>query len=242
MRLIFSIFLLASLGWFVPEAELSERTRQTINQSRSFHDPSGKWENTLLNFHIEEPRIGNPTRFSEIFLNIADGTFSLVRNREDHLTTYSMDANGKPMVLLDGSEQFDEELRARYRLYPDRVSGYRDFYRMMYGLPMSLELSRIRSLGDVTAGSFQGERAIVFTIEWKKSIIKPVWKVFLNPETYSTMGVELIDPDDAGSGERIVFEGLIAYNGIRIPHMRHWYSLKNNSYLGSDIIIMNEEF
>ncbi|MCA6078725.1 DUF6503 family protein [Fulvivirga sedimenti] len=242
MRFISSIFLLASLGWLVPEAELSERTRHTINQSRSFHDPTGKWDNALLNFHIEEPRVANPTRFSEIFLNVADGTFSLVRNREDHLTTYSMDANGKPMVLLDGSEQFDEELRARYRLYPDRVAGYRDFYRVMYGLPMSLDLSRIRNLGDVAAGTFQGNRALVFTIEWKKPLIKPVWKVFLDPDTHSVMGVELIEPDNADAGERIVFQGLVEYQGIRIPHMRHWYSLKNNSYLGSDIIITNEEF
>ncbi len=174
MRLIFSIFLLASLGWFVPDNAISERTRQTLSSSRSFHDPSGKWQSTLLNFHVEEPRVGNPTRFSEIYLNVADGTFSLVRNREDHLTTYSMDANGRPMVLLDGSEQFDEELRARYRLYPDRVSGYRDFYRVMYGLPMSLDLSRIRNLGDVTTATFQGSRALVFTIEWKKPLLKPV--------------------------------------------------------------------
>ena len=114
MRLIFLLISLLSLSWVIPESTVSERARSILAKSSTFHDPGTKWKDALLNFHIEEPRIGNPTRYSEIFLNVADGTFSLVRNREDHLATYIMDANGKPMVLLDGNESIDEEIRARY--------------------------------------------------------------------------------------------------------------------------------
>ena len=241
MRLIFALLSLFCLGFIIPEFSHTDKTLQVLSKSNTFHDPASRWNQTLLNFHIEEPRIGNPTRYSEILLNVADGTFSLVRNREDHLTTYSMDANNKPLVLLDGNEQIDEEQRARYRLYPDRVADYRDFYRLMYGLPMSIDYKLIRKLYDIRSVNFLGSPSLMIEIAWEKPIIKPVWKLYLDPDTYHLKGIDLTD-SDAKTGERVVMEGLVDYNGLKIPRMRHWYKLENNDYLGSDIIIEKDRF
>jgi len=237
MRLIFSLIFLLSAAWIIPDDPASNKTIRALKQSNSYHDPSEKWGETVLNFHIEEPRTSNPTRYSEIYLNVADGTFSLVRNREDHLTTYSMDANNKPLVLLDGNEQYDEEQRARYYLFPDRVAGYRSFYQVMYGLPMSLDFEQIRKVDDMRETKFMGEDAVMIGITWHEPIIKSYWRVFLEPGTYRVLGVELTEKNNLQQGERIVFDGLVEYKGLLLPRMRHWYSIGNNAYLGSDIII-----
>jgi hypothetical protein len=212
---------------------------EALKSSNSFHDPTSKWDETVMNFHIEEPRISNPTRYSEIYLNVADGTFSLVRNRDDHLATYSMDANNNPLVLLDGNEQIDEEHRSRYRLYPDRVSGYREFYRILYGLPMSLDFELIRKIDDMREAMFLDQKAMVIGIQWYEPVIKPYWKLYLDPATYRIIGIELMEKGKPGVGERIVFDGIVDYKGLQIPRMRHWYSMDKNVYLGSDIIIEN---
>ncbi len=237
MRLIFSMLFLLTASWIVPDGSTSHSTLRALNLSNAFHDPDSKWKESVLNFHIEEPRSSNPTRYSEIYLNVADGTFSLLRNREDHLTTYSLDANNNPLVLLDGNEQFDEEQRARYRLFPDRVGSYRSFYKIMYGLPMSLDFELIRKVEDMREVTFQGKDAMMIGILWHEPILKPYWKIYLEPGTYRVLGVDLAEKDKPGSGERITFDQLMEYNGLLLPRMRHWYSIRDNAYLGSDIIM-----
>ncbi|MEJ2003532.1 MAG: DUF6503 family protein [Cyclobacteriaceae bacterium] len=237
MRLIFSMIFLWASSMSMPDAHNHSNTLRALKSSSAYHDPAGKWAETVLNFHIEEPRVGNPTRYSEIFLNIADGTFSLVRNREDHLTTYSMDANNNPLVLLDGNEQFDEEQRARYRLFPDRVKGYRDFYRVLYGLPMSLDYTLIRKIEDMREAEFQGEDMLMIGITWFDPVVKAYWKIYLEKDTFQVRGVELTDKNNPDSGERIIFEDLVEFKGLMIPRMHHWYSISENAYLGSDIIM-----
>jgi hypothetical protein len=237
MRLIFSMLFLIITSWFIPDRNTTHGTLRALNLSNAFHDPEAKWGKSVLNFHIEEPRTGNPTRYSQIYLNVADGTFSLLRNREDHITTYSLDANNNPLVLLDGNEQFDEEQRARYRLFPDRVGSYREFYRVMYGLPMSLDFELIRKAEDMREVQFQGKDALMIGIQWYEPILKPYWKIYLEPGTYRVLGVDLTEKSKPGSGERVIFDQLMEYNGLLLPRMRHWHSIQDNEYLGSDIII-----
>jgi hypothetical protein len=152
-----------------------------------------------------------------------------------------MDANGRPMVLLDGNESFDEEIRARYRLYPDQVAGYRNFYKIMYGIPMSITPGLIKQFDAVETKDFEGQKALAVSFEWKDPVIKPHWTLYVDPITYGILGVDMTDRSGQGDGERIVFRGLVKYGDLQLPHMRHWYDLQEVSYLGSDIIISASE-
>lgn len=50
-------------------------------------------------------------------------------------------------------------------------------------------------------------------------------------------GIEIIFTDKPNKGERIYFDEHIIINGIKIPRIRHWHELKDDTYSGTDIII-----
>lgn len=50
------------------------------------------------------------------------------------------------------------------------------------------------------------------------------------------LGVVIFHPDKA-EGERLLFDGEVNYQGVRLPIMRHWYELDTGTYSGSDIIV-----
>lgn len=49
-------------------------------------------------------------------------------------------------------------------------------------------------------------------------------------------GIEIVFLDKPNEGERIYFDGIMDIHGVKIPRIRHWYEVKDDSYSGSDII------
>ena len=45
------------------------------------------------------------------------------------------------------------------------------------------------------------------------------------------------DLADESFDEKLLFEGEIDIQGVKIPRIRHWYETPKNEYMGSDIII-----
>lgn len=207
-----------------------------LEKSNQFHDPTNTWSQWNVKFHIQEPRLKNPQRYSIVNLNQADKSFSLVRSRDENISEHIIDKNGIATTLFNKTDNFPEALKEKYRLDPDKNFSYREFYEVMYGLPMSLK-NRIKTLNPATTATIDNQEVYIIDLTLDKPMFTDHWKVLINKEKYQIIGIELINDENPSAGEILDFEGLIDLDGIKVPRIRHWYEPTAKAYQGSDIII-----
>lgn len=209
---------------------------QILQKSIDYHDPNGHWANTSFHVHIQEPRISNPGRYSILKLNRSFNSFELIRNREEHVSHHIIDSLGNSSVLLDGEKNFDSLLIGKYRLDPQRNAGYKKFYELLYGLPMSLKDFQ-KNIVRATETIFNDKDSYKIEMELNESIISNHWNIYISRLNKEIIGVEIIFKDEPEKGERLYFDGKFMINDMSIPRIRHWHELHNDNYLGSDLII-----
>lgn len=233
MRIIAVVCSLFLLSCAPKKEPLS--AEEIIEKSIQFHDANKQWNSVNFSAHLQEPRVGNPKRFSVITLNNQDNSFELKRNRDHHISTHKVDKNGDASTLLDDAIVTDSILIKKYRLEPERNINYHRFYKVMLGLPMSLS-ENIQEVKGIEEVAFNNQEAYKIEVELKEPLFSKNWYVFFSQKECKVLGIEIFFPNDSNKGERLVFEGEFAINEIKIARMKHWYDL-NNEYLGSDIII-----
>ncbi|MDF0715906.1 DUF6503 family protein [Muricauda sp. 334s03] len=229
------IITLTILFWGCHQEKTIEG-KQILSQSMDYHDPQKSWSNTKLNIHIQEPRVLNPHRYSVLELDNSDNSFKLKRNRDEHISEHIIDKNGKSSVLLNGQIVIDTTLINKYRLDTSRNIGYKEFYQLFYGLPMSLN-DWILEVKNTSETTFDNKDCYKVDVELKKPMFSKDWSLFISKSNKEIVGIEIASPDKPDEGERLYFEKSITINGIKIPRIRHWHELKNNNYSGTDIII-----
>jgi len=190
----------------------------------------------LLNLRIQEPRLQNPVRYSVVKLNNKTGAFSLHRNRDNHVSNHIIDNQGNASTFLDGNVITDTLVIKKYRLDPSRNFGYRRFYQSLMGLPMSLHIEKLDSIGDVSEVVFNGLQSYKVPVVLEKAMFSKHWNLYFSQNDFSMIGLEMVFPDDLKKGERLLFEGNINLKGINIPRYKHWHEL-SGEYSGSDIIV-----
>lgn len=210
--------------------------KEIIDKSIQKHDPNGQWQKANFALRIQEPRLQNPTRYSVIMLNNANGSFSLERNRDKSISIHRIDSAGNATTLFDGNIVTDSILIKKYRLDPSRNFGYRRFYQSLMGLPMSLATEKLDSIGSVSETVFNGVDSYKVAIELEEPLFSKHWKLFFSKSDFSLVGLEMVFPDDPSKGERLYFEGSIDINGFSIPRHKHWHDL-SDTYHGSDVIV-----
>ncbi|MEO9884206.1 MAG: DUF6503 family protein [Balneola sp.] len=207
-----------------------------LDQSISFHDPDSNWDKAVLDVHIQEPRVSNPYRYSIVKLDNNLNTFELSRNRDQYISTHIIDQNGKSTVLLDGVTVIDSTLIEKYRLDASRNIRYKDFYELIYGLPMSLSKS-VAKMNETNDQLFNEKESFKVEVELEQPIISKHWNLFISKKDYQLVGIEIFFPDEPEKGERLYFEGIVTINKMKLPRIRHWHTYNDDSYSGSDIII-----
>ncbi len=210
---------------------------EVLYQSIKYHDPKDNWDEFDMSIRIQEPRIGNPSRYSVLSLNNQDHSFELIRNRDNHLSKHIIDDKGVSKVYLDDNEEISPELVTKYRLTPERNKGYHEFYKMLYGLPMSLDKASLNRIGEVESSIYNNQLCYKIPIELKEAMFSMNWIIYISKSKFEFKGMEIIFPDDNTKGERLYYEGSISIGDMRLPRIRHWHELSNNDYSGSDIII-----
>lgn len=214
--------------------------KQILRHAIEKHDPQGKWNKTRLEVHIREPRKGNPHRYSQVTLDNHENTFELSRNRDDHVSTHLIDADGNSEIRLDGSADIDSALVSKYRLDARDNQLYKAYYEMMFGLPMSLDSSTVKEIHSTSKTMFRDEPCFLIELELKREMIASHWNLYISRADTMLEALELVHPTEPDRGERIVFHDIYNTDGIRIPRIRNWFDLRDNSYLGTDVIVDTE--
>ena len=243
MKALFYLFLLwplTAVDFFTASDDNCKNSAYILDQSFKFHDPSESWSDWHVKMHIQEPRLQNPQRYSIVDLNNSDNSFSLIRNRDHHTSEHIVDKEGKPSVLFNNSPDIPKQLIEKYRLEADRSLSYQDFYKVMYGLPMSLK-DRIDSMNPAETIVKNNKEIYVVDVKLNKPIFTDHWKVLISKNKFELLGIELINDEKPENGEILEFEELIELEGIKVPRIRHWYDPVGKSYQGSDIVIKSVE-
>jgi hypothetical protein len=207
-----------------------------FSQSVNHHDPDSGWSHSNFKIHIEEPRIESLDRYSVVGLDQRTGSFSLDRNRGEHVSSHLVDRDGQATILWNGKREIPSEYIEKYKLDPKTNYGYKRFYQIMYGLPMSLQNESMKLNPIATVATFQTIPAYVIETELDRPMISKNWRIYVAQSDYRLLGVELYSNVDATNGERIVFSDLFNIQNLQIPRIRNWYTLRDE-YLGSDIIM-----
>ncbi|RTE55485.1 hypothetical protein EHW67_02665 [Arenibacter aquaticus] len=210
--------------------------KRVLNQSIIEHDSLNRWSRNNFFIHIQEPRIANPHRYSILELNNSSNSFKLSRNRDQYISEHIIDSSGNSFVLLDGNIVTDTVLIDKYGLDAFRNIGYKNFYKLLYGLPMSLKDS-YKEIINTSVSIFNEEECYKIEMELKDTVISKNWILYISKSNMRIKGVEIIFPEKPDEGERIYFDEIIIINGIKIPRIRHWHLLNDNSYSGTDLII-----
>jgi len=238
MEKYLGLLLIILLSSCSVEDESKELTSiEVLNKSIEYHDPNENWDKLEMSIHIQEPRTGNPLRYSVIKLNNNDDSFELIRNRDDHLSKHVIDKSGNLKVYLDDREEIAENLKEKYRLQPERNKMYRSFYKMMYGLPMSLNKNAVNEYGEIESTIYNSQNCYKIPIKLHEEMFSKNWIIYISKSIFEFKGMEIIFPEDNTKGERLYFDGSIRIKDVIIPRIRHWYELQNNEYSGSDVIV-----
>ncbi|GAB5522180.1 MAG: hypothetical protein Roseis2KO_00520 [Roseivirga sp.] len=233
------LYLLLPLSLFLSgtgtDTSTCKNGKYILDQSIKLHDPQANWQKASLEMVIREPRLQGAGRFSNVKLDVPTRSFSMERNRENHVSTHLVDENGQAQTLLDGKVETHPELIEKYRLQPERNTGYRGYYEFMYGLPMVLQEDQyiMKAVSEVI---FNGQQAIGIDFELSSPMIASSWRIYFSPEDYKVVGIETLG-EKPEEGEYLIFNGTADMQGMNLPRFRHWYDKTNDEYLGSDILV-----
>ncbi len=233
------LFVLASCGseeTRTPAADADSVSAQDVlRRSLQFHDPEEQWGRLGLRFIIDEPRIGFPERQSEVLIGEAGKRFELLREYEDIAVVRGM-AGDSCYFLVDSLSvaPSDAATIGRYRLQCERTVGFRNFYRLLNGLPMSLFQPNV-ALGEevqtTTVGPYPCYR---LTARLNQEGVSEEWAFFFDQTTFQLRGYGY---DSQQAGEFLRLDGMVEVANMKLPRMRHWYNRVDSTYLGSDIYV-----
>ncbi|GAB5555268.1 MAG: hypothetical protein Sapg2KO_48590 [Saprospiraceae bacterium] len=209
-----------------------------LDQVKTQYDPNGNWDQSALKIHIEEPRVGNPQRHTKLHLDNSQDYFEMERFREDGIVKRILNGDGTSEIFLNGESDLPKSTVDEYRLYVERSQGHKQFYKLIYGLPMSLTDQVWQEIKPAETAEFEGKEVYRISLELKDAMISQHWTLIVELETFKLLALEFNHPEDPNGEEEIIkFEGAFEIDGIKLPRIRNWYIKGTNEYLGSDLII-----
>jgi hypothetical protein len=209
-----------------------------LEKSKRAHDPKSNWNKAAFKVHIQEPRVGNPQRFTKLKLDNRTGFYEMDRNRDEGIVKRRVNGNGEVEIFLNGKSDIPESIVEKYGLNSTTTRFIQKFYRTMYGLPMALEKDFWTQIDTAEPIQFYGKEAYRIPIVLTEEIIAKNWGIILSRNDYRILGLELNHPENPNQEEELIkFEGAFIHDQMEIPRIRHWYIKGSEEYLGTDIIV-----
>ncbi|MGV6829785.1 MAG: DUF6503 family protein [Flavobacteriales bacterium] len=214
--------------------------KQLLEKSIDYHDPHGHWSkfNDSLTIFMETP--DKRKRITKIKINLPEEYFysKVVR---DSLTTVFMIKKDSCEIVFNGSKNFSKETAIKYKLSCDRAKMYQNYYTYLYGLPMKLKDPGTIINPKVEKKIVKGKAYLVLKVSYPEDIGNDVWYFYFNTKTFA-MEMYQFYHLDAKSGQEKEGEYILLSNeelifGIKMPKKRAWFTNKDDTFLGTDVLI-----
>jgi len=206
-----------------------------VEQSIAYHDPLGHWRRSRFRLDLLETRPDASDRQTRVQFDNSEDSFEILTNREEAVIEGRM-ASGDCVLTLNGSVDFTDEERERYRLTCERLAWLRDYYSFLWGLPMKLLDAGTRIDPEATDDRYQEKRVWTVRVTYDESVGSDTWYFYFDQQNYALVGYRFFHDEAEGDGEYIVLEGEIETVGLKMPASRAWYTNTKDEYLGTDTL------
>ncbi|MEP1257796.1 DUF6503 family protein [Algoriphagus sp.] len=192
---------------------------ELIEKSIAFHDPKGTWKDLKATFVLEDslpaPR--------------SSRSYSFSLDNSESIMTYWID--GTNYQVHHDSLQVDLG-----EITLERALRSRNYYTFLWGLPMKLQDDGTTIDLLATMEELNGREYHVVRVPYEKDS----WYFYLEPETYRMAAYKFYQDEANQLGEIIYLEGLVEFDGMKIPANRSWYRTEKPEFLGTDKLVRIE--
>jgi hypothetical protein len=236
-----ALFVIASSSALVagPVEADSSSSDDLLAKSIAVHDPLGLWQDGVFRLHLEETRPDGPSRKTTLLIDNSTGRFEIATQRDGSQIDGVLEGDGCEL-RLDGSTEFTEEEREKYRLTCERLEWLRNYYVYLWGLPMKLLDSGTALDPDVLDTTYQDRSVQALRVSYEPEVGSDIWYFYLDTETHAVAGYRFFHDEAQGDGEYITLDGMIEAGGLRLPKARAWYTNAEDRYLGTDTLVSLE--
>lgn len=208
---------------------------EVLEQSIAHHDPVGLWGNARFDLSFRETRPDGSERRTRVQFRDTLDSFEISTQR-DGAQIEGLMAGDECILTLDGSTEFSEEDRDKYRLTCERLRWLRNYYTYLWGLPMKLRDPGTRIDPEVSEVSYQDQKVWSVRVTYDESVGSDTWYFYFDQHTYALVGYRFYHDEAKNDGEYIVLEGETVASGVKIPTRRSWYTNAEDRHLGDDIM------
>jgi len=211
-----------------------------IEKSIEFHDPNDNWSNLQAHLEFTETRLGSSDRHTSIEIDNIRGNFCLNREvKKMHVQRHiKLDSC---FYNIDEYEQLTGKEFEQYKLNDERSFFMRNYYLYLWGLPMKLTDNGTQVEEKAKLTKFDDKEAYEVKITYDAKIGSDLWFFYFNPKNYAMIGYRFYHNLEKGDGEYILLEGSELIFGLNIPKSRSWYTHKDSTLLGTDILTSFQE-
>ena len=211
---------------------------ELLERSIAYHDPDNLWQTARFGLQIEESRPDGEVRNTRLQLSNALQSFEIVTEREGATIEGLMADPGWDCVwTLDGSADFTDADRDRYKLTCDHLRWLRDYYTYLWGLPMKLRDPGTRLDPAVVPDTYDHQSVWRLRVTYDESVGSDTWYLYFDRQTFRLAGYRFYHDEAQNDGEYILLDGEVESQGMRIPRRRSWYSHSENRHLGDDLLV-----
>lgn len=234
LRLLIVAFVLPA--WAIGQTNTGS---DLLEKSIEFHDPNGNWSQLNAKYYLEELRPTGPSGFSVLSFDNANSIFEAVRTNKGNALKYRV-VNSEVTTWLNGKSELSAEEQEKKGLTDERAIMLRDYYCYLWGLPMKLQDEGTIVHDEVQESEFNDQPCYQIKITYEAEVGSDTWYYYFDKENYAMIGYRFYHDEEINDGEYITLEGLLDFNGMRIPQLRKWFVNKDDKYLGGDRLIASE--
>jgi hypothetical protein len=207
-----------------------------VERSIAYHDPLGHWDRARFRLNLRETRPDGTERQTRLVFHKPLDSFEIQTDR-DEARIEGLMAAGECVLTLNGSIEFSEAEREKFRLTCERIGWLRDYYTYLWGLPMKLHDPGTLIDPEVTDAWYQERPVWSVRATYDESVGSDTWYFYFDQLTYALVGYRFYHDEAKRDGEYIVLEGETEASGLKIPTKRAWYVNADGRHLGDDILV-----
>lgn len=195
--------------------------QQILKKSIDFHDPSNQWNRLQQKINIQSDFLYPDTAVYSLIIGL-DNPQKLVSYSNTTLAQQVEFTDTSCLVVL-GNKSCEQS------------AWTKNFYHFILGLPMTLQNEEAVVHKSVVDTSFYDQPSYRVAIDFEKE----KWHFYFAKSDYHLIGFAFNKNFEA-KAEEIRTEGLIEFNGMKLPKIRYWWITTDSLapiYSGKDEIM-----
>jgi uncharacterized protein DUF6503 len=206
-----------------------------ITNSIEFHDPNNNWQNLQAHLGFIETRPNKENRITSIEIDNKRGNFCTKREVNKMHVQRHIEADSCFFNIDEYEELTDKEIED-YKLNDEQSFFLRNYYLYLWGLPMKLNDEGTHVDKTTKLTYFDNKEVYEVKVWYEEKTGSDTWFFYFNPKNYALLGYRFYHSLEKGDGEYILLKDQELVFGMQIPKSRSWYTNKDSTFLGTDIL------